>query len=70
MGNILYEFDQDLYERDIFQDGKEEGIAIGLAEGERKKALEAAQNALAMGLTAAQAAQLTGLSLEEITQLK
>ncbi len=78
MGNILYEFDQDLYERDIFQDGKEEGIAIGLAEGEekgraegeRKKALEAAQNALAMGLTATQAAQLTGLSLEEVAQLK
>ena len=75
MGNILCEFDQDVYERDIFQDGKDEGIAIGLAEGEargsRTKALEAARNLLSLRvLTEEQIAQTVGLPLDEIAQLK
>ncbi len=53
-----------------FNNGKEAGIAIGLAEGEHIAKLEAARNALAMGLTIAQTVQLTGLTPDEITQLK
>ncbi len=67
MGNILCEFDQDVYERDIFQDGKDEGIA----EGSRTKALEAARNLLSLRvLTEEQIAQTVGLPLDEIAQLK
>ena len=50
--------------------GEERGRTEGIAQGERKKALETARNALAMGLTAAQAAQLTGLSADEITRMQ
>ncbi len=60
-----------------FNNGKEEGIAIGLAEGEargrtegsRAKALEAARNFLSMHLSAEQVAQGTGLTLAEVQQL-
>ncbi|MCR5725790.1 MAG: Rpn family recombination-promoting nuclease/putative transposase, partial [Treponema sp.] len=52
------------------REAKEEGIAIGLAEGEHKKALEAARNLLAMKLgTFKQIAQSVGLPLEEVQQL-
>ncbi len=57
-----------------FNNGKEEGIAIGLAEGdargERTAKLEAARNLLAMKLlTEEQIAQSVGLTMEEVQQL-
>ena len=42
----------------------------GLVEGARRKAVENARNALAMNLTAEQAAQITGLSLEQVLDLQ
>ena len=42
----------------------------GIAEGERKRALEDARNALALGLTAEQVAQITQISLEEVYALQ
>ena len=42
----------------------------GLAEGARRKAVENARNALAMNLTAEQAAQITGLPLDQVLELQ
>ena len=49
--------------------GEERGISIGLLQGEHKKAIETAKNALTMNLPVEQVAILTGLSLEEIEKL-
>jgi hypothetical protein len=54
-------------------EGKAEGEAIGIQKGEaigiQKGKIETAKNLLALGLTHAQIAQATGLSVEEIAQL-
>ena len=42
----------------------------GVAQGRHQKAVEAARNALAMNLTAEQAAQITGLPLEQALELQ
>ena len=49
-----------------YDDGKEAGIL----EGSKNTAIENAKNALNLGLTAEQAAQITSLSLEEVLSLK
>ena len=54
----LTEFDEEEAKRIWHEDGYTEGLSKGLAEGETKKAIEAAQNA-----------QITRLSLEEIQKL-
>ena len=46
--------------------GKEEGIAEGMEKGMNQKALEIAENMLAMGLSAEQVAKATQLSLDII----
>ena len=46
-----------------------EGHAKGLAEGEHKKAVEAARNAFSLGLTPQQISQITELPLEEVQKL-
>lgn len=43
-----------------------EGLAEGLAEGEKKKAQEVAKRMKAMGLTAEQIAEATGLTPQEV----
>lgn len=50
--------------------GRAEGRAEGIIEGEHKKAIEMARNALAEGLPPSIIAKLTGLSEEEITALQ
>ena len=52
-----------------FTAGRNEGISIGLSQGEHKKAIETAKNALTMNLSIEQVAILTGLSPEEIEKL-
>ena len=58
--------DMNLHDFDIMTEAKEEG----LVEGAWKKAVETARNALAMNLTAEQAAQITGLPLEQALDLQ
>ena len=58
--------DMNLHDFDIMTEAKEEG----LAEGAQEKAVEDARNALAMNLTAEQAAQITGLTLEQALDLQ
>jgi predicted transposase YdaD len=49
--------------------GKVQGIAIGEARGEERKALEIAGNMLAGGFSVEQTAQLAGLDLEKVRAL-
>ena len=49
--------------------GRNEGISLGITQGEHKKAVETAKNALSMNLTLEQVASLTGLSIETIRDL-
>ena len=49
--------------------GEERGISLGITQGEHKKAVETAKNALSMNLTLEQVASLTGLSIETIQEL-
>lgn len=50
--------------------GKEEGIAIGKEEGKNERNLEIAKDMLAMNIDEATIIKLTGLSLEQLQQLK
>ena len=47
-----------------------QGEQRGIQQGEHKRALEAAKNALAMGLSAEQASQIAGLPLDEVQTLQ
>ena len=51
-------------------EGKEEGRAEGRAEGMSQRSLEIARNLLSLGLPVDQITQATGLTEEEIEQLK
>ena len=52
------------------QEGKEEGIAIGKEEGKNERNLEIAKDMLAMNIDEATVIKLTGLTLEQLQQLK
>ena len=62
--------DMNLHDFDIMTEAKEEGLVEGRAEGARQKSVENARNALAMNLSAEQAAQITGLPLEQVLELQ
>ena len=49
--------------------GITQGISQGISQGAEQKAIETAKNLLNMGLTLEQAAQGTGLPLEEVEKL-
>ena len=53
-----------------YDDGILKGKEIGLLKGSRQKAEETARNALDMGLSVEQISKLTGLSVEEIEDLR
>ena len=66
---LLAEYD---YDTDIAvqrREAREEGISIGLSQGEHKKAVETAKNLLSIGLSQDQIASVTGLSIDEIEKL-
>ena len=56
-------------ERDARNDGWKAGIAQGLAEGSRQKALETARNLRSMGLSIENISKATGLTVQEVEQL-
>lgn len=57
-----------------FRQGKEEGhaegLTEGLAKGAKQKGIEIAKNAIKIGLPEKQIAEITGLSPENILELK
>ena len=48
----------------------DDGMEVGILKGSRQKAEETARNALDMGLSVEQISKLTGLSVEEIEDLR
>ena len=60
------------YERMIAEhnDGRTEGFALGMAQGSRDTRLQTARRALERGFSVDVAAELTGLTLEEVAELK
>lgn len=62
-----------LHEHDVeeraMQRGISQGIERGISQGERKASVEAARNALALGIPVEQVAKITGLSVAEIGEL-
>ena len=63
----LTEYDEEEVRRDFIEEGRE----IGIAEGTRQKAIEAAKNFLKMNvLSDAQISEGTGLPLEQVVELK
>ena len=66
--------DEYMYFQDILEEEKEiahdSGVAEGIAAGAHDKAVETARNFINMGLGLEQIAQGTGLSLEEVEQIK
>lgn len=52
------------------QEGKEEGIAIGKEEGKNERNFEIAKDMLAMNIDEATIIKLTGLTVEQLQQLK
>ena len=65
----LTEFDQEEYDRNRFNDGKEAGIAIGIAEGKRDVALQNARNFKYKNIPVDIIAECTGLSVEQVNAL-
>ena len=65
----LTEFDQEEYDRNRFNDGKEAGIAIGIAEGKRDAALQNARNFKYKNIPVDIIAECTGLSVEQVNAL-
>ncbi len=63
---LEYEIQQRLQ----FKAGKKEGFEEGKIQGAEQKALEDAKRALNMHLTIEQAAEITGLSIEQVKELK
>ena len=60
--SLLTEFDQELHDRCTYEEG--------VAEGAQQTAIANAKNALDMGLTPEQIAQITSLPLEQVLALK
>ena len=59
-----------LHDRDIQRAAKKEGIAVGIEQGTRQKAVETARNMLKIRLgTVNQISQITNLPIEEINKL-
>ena len=65
----LTEFDQEAYDRHRFNEGKEAGIAIGIAEGKRDNALQNARNLKYKNIPVDIIAECTGLSIEQVNAL-
>ena len=62
----LTEYDEEEVRRDFIEEGRE----MGIAEGAQQTAIEAAENALKMNLSAEQASKITGLSLDKVNELQ
>ena len=56
-------------ETDIYEEGRNDGIAQGIAQGAEQAKIETARNLLNMNLSLEQVVQGTGLSLEIVEQL-
>ncbi|MBR4629580.1 MAG: hypothetical protein IKO57_03935 [Treponema sp.] len=59
-----------LHDMDVRKQGIQQGLQQGIQQGILQSAIASARNALALGLSVQQAAQISGLSLEEVQSLQ
>ena len=64
-----YATDMAVLKEEAYEDGREEGISIGLERGAYQKALETARNLLSEGLIPQMVARCTALPLETVLEL-
>jgi len=57
-------------QQDYFDARLADGIALGEAKGKRETQIANAKAALHLGLSVAETAAITGLSLDEVTELR
>ena len=69
MSILMTEYDYATDMAVLKEEGREEGISIGLERGAYQKALETARNLLAMSLSPEQISQATKLPQETISHL-
>ena len=77
IGMILTEYNEEAFIRTLREDGYDDGLAEGfsfgeqngLAEGERKKAVETARNLLTKGINPDIIAECTGLPLSGVQSI-
>ena len=62
---ILTEFDEELFKQNV----REDGYLDGIAEGEARKAVEAAENLLREGDSPEKVARCMGLPLENVQEI-
>ena len=65
LGMILEEFNREIYEKNV----REDGFLEGRAEGREEKAVEAARNLKAAGVDVNIIAKCVGLNVKEVEQL-
>ncbi|MDY5811635.1 MAG: hypothetical protein SPJ89_06620 [Treponema sp.] len=65
----LTEFNQEEYDRNRYDEGREAGIREGKLEGKLEGFIETAKNLLRMGFSQNQITQATGLSAEQLNKL-
>ena len=71
MGMYLHEFDRELYEKDIRDEGIAQGIALGISQGNHEKAVRTARSLILLNaLPLDKIAEVTELSLEEIEEIR
>ena len=54
---------------EAFEEGRNEGISLGITQGEHKKAVETAKSMKMENMSVSMIAHFTGLSIEEIEKL-
>ena len=65
---VLTSFNQKAYEKDLYEEGGEEGIKEGLDLGRTQMAQEIALRLFQSGNSPEQIAQLTGIDIEAVKQ--
>ena len=65
IGMILEEFDEEIFKKNVREDGYLEGVT----DGQRQKAFESAENLLREGDSVEKVARCIGLSLEQVREI-
>ena len=60
---------QEQIRNEALEEGRDEGITIGLSQGAHQAKIETAKNLINLGLSQTQIASVTGLSVDEIEKL-
>lgn len=69
IGMILEEFNEEIYKKNIREEGYDEGYSNGINAGQRQKSFEVAENMLRKGIPKETISECTGLSVEQVKEI-